>query len=219
MTDAAWLKCSNPVRMLAYLGSIPAYRPGRPTSRKLRLFACAAVRMVWAQLTDGSCRMAVEVAEQFADGLVGADELNAAREAALRAWQRTCGPEQIVFKAAHKTAGWDAALAAEDTVAELCRFEQTIGPVQCALLRDITGNPFRRLMPLSPSLRYWHDGLIVRLAEAIYQERSLPAGTLDVARLGVLADALEEAGCADTDLLDHLRGPGLTSEGAGWWTY
>jgi hypothetical protein len=31
---------------------------------------------------------------------------------------------------------------------------------------------------------------------------------LDTVRLAVLADALEEAGCADPDLLGHLRGPG-----------
>ena len=38
--------------------------------------------------------------------------------------------------------------------------------------------------------------------------RSLPAGTLDPARLAVLADALEDAGCTDAGLLGHLRGPG-----------
>jgi hypothetical protein len=48
----------------------------------------------------------------------------------------------------------------------------------------------------------------VALAQAAYDERVLPAGTLDTARLAVLADALEDAGCADADLLGHLRGPG-----------
>jgi hypothetical protein len=33
-------------------------------------------------------------------------------------------------------------------------------------------------------------------------------GILVTARLGVLADALEEAGLTDADLLRHLRGPG-----------
>jgi hypothetical protein len=35
-----------------------------------------------------------------------------------------------------------------------------------------------------------------------------PQGTLDPARLAVLADALEEAGCTDPDILSHLRGTG-----------
>ncbi len=38
--------------------------------------------------------------------------------------------------------------------------------------------------------------------------RPFPSGLLGVARLPVLADALEDAGCADAELLGHLRGPG-----------
>jgi len=34
----------------------------------------------------------------------------------------------------------------------------------------------------------------------------MPSGTLDNARLRVLADALVKAGCNDADLLEHLRG-------------
>ena len=46
------------------------------------------------------------------------------------------------------------------------------------------------------------------LVEAAYQERDLPSGHLDPARLAVLSDALEDAGCTDAAILDHLRGPG-----------
>jgi hypothetical protein len=46
------------------------------------------------------------------------------------------------------------------------------------------------------------------MASAIYEERALPEGTFDPGRLAVLADALEEVGAADPDLLGHLRGPG-----------
>jgi hypothetical protein len=49
---------------------------------------------------------------------------------------------------------------------------------------------------------------VAKLAEAAYEHRSVPDGTLDQDRLAVLADALEEAGCADTDILGHLRGTG-----------
>jgi hypothetical protein len=48
----------------------------------------------------------------------------------------------------------------------------------------------------------------VNLAQALYEERELPSGHLDAARLAVLADMLEEAGCANPRLLGHLRGPG-----------
>lgn len=78
---------------------------------------------------------------------------------------------------------------------------------QADILRDIFGPlPFRPVT-LPPSVRKWNDGTIPKLAEAAYQERSLPSGELDRHRLAVLADALEEVG-ADDLLLEHLRGPG-----------
>jgi hypothetical protein len=41
----------------------------------------------------------------------------------------------------------------------------------------------------------------------------MPSGVLENARLAVLADALEEAGCFDADLLGHLRSPGPHARG------
>jgi hypothetical protein len=79
---------------------------------------------------------------------------------------------------------------------------------QCALLRCLLGNPFRPLQLIALSLLKWRDATVVRLAQAAYQDTSPPDGTLDSTRLAVLADALEEAGCTQADLLDHLRGPG-----------
>jgi hypothetical protein len=75
---------------------------------------------------------------------------------------------------------------------------------QCQLLRCILGNPFRPAT-VSPA---WRTPQVVDLAQAAYEQRELPAGTLDLARLAVLADALEDAGCDQADLLTHLRGPG-----------
>jgi hypothetical protein len=43
----------------------------------------------------------------------------------------------------------------------------------------------------------------------------VPSGALEEDLLGVLADALEEAGCADEAMLGHLRGPG--PHVAGCW--
>ena len=48
---------------------------------------------------------------------------------------------------------------------------------------------------------------ILALARGIYEERQLPEGTLDPARLAALADALKDAGCTNADILNHLRGP------------
>jgi hypothetical protein len=68
--------------------------------------------------------------------------------------------------------------------------------------RDIFGNPFRYV-----SLAVAHRTPAFSLARAAYDERRLPSGELDLSRLAVLADALEEAGAPD-ELVAHLRGPG-----------
>src|SRR5262249_12453726 len=78
------------------------------------------------------------------------------------------------------------------------------GQTQCGLIREICGNPLRPATIPTAS----KTPTTVALAQAAYDERDLPSGHLDPARLAVLADALEEAGCADADILGHLRGPG-----------
>jgi hypothetical protein len=79
--------------------------------------------------------------------------------------------------------------------------------VQAVLLRDIVGNPFHSTT-LNLTWLNWNAGLIRQLAQASYDERQLPSGHLDHDRLAVLADALEEAGVTDEDILGHLRKPG-----------
>jgi hypothetical protein len=54
--------------------------------------------------------------------------------------------------------------------------DETLGRAsrqQCQLLRDIVGNPFRPVT-VAPA---WRTADVVRLAEAAYEQRSLPAGT------------------------------------------
>ncbi|MGE3809610.1 MAG: hypothetical protein AB7K24_33515, partial [Gemmataceae bacterium] len=51
----------------------------------------------------------------------------------------------------------------------------------------------------------WNDRTVPKLAQAAAMECS--GGQLDSKRLAILADALEEAGCTNHDLLAHLRCP------------
>jgi hypothetical protein len=74
---------------------------------------------------------------------------------------------------------------------------------QAVVLRDLFSNPFRPLPPIAPAVLAWNGSTVVNLAASIYEERDFSQG-----RLGVLADALEEAGCSDVELLNHLRGEG-----------
>jgi biotin carboxyl carrier protein len=73
-----------------------------------------------------------------------------------------------------------------------------------ALAHDVFGNPFRTITILPE----WRTPTVVALARAAFEERSLSEGILESARLAILSDALEDSGCTDHALLDHLRGPG-----------
>src|SRR5437868_4126103 len=75
MTEQQWLACADPEGMLAFLG-------GAFGRRRLRLFAAACCRRVWALIPDERGRRAVETAERHARGLAGDDELEKARRAA-----------------------------------------------------------------------------------------------------------------------------------------
>src|SRR4051794_18310239 len=55
------------------------------------------------------------------------------------------------------------------------------------------------LVRIDPAWLAWNDRTIPRLARAICDERAWD-------RLPILADALEDAGCGDDRLLEHLRG-------------
>ena len=65
------------------------------------------------------------------------------------------------------------------------------------ILREVVGNPFRPVT-FSPS---WRTDTAVALARTMYQSR-------DFSAMPILADVLEDAGCTDQLILDHLRGPG-----------
>jgi hypothetical protein len=213
MTEQEWLACTDPRGMLGFLQG-----EGRETARRFRLFAAACSRRIWHLMTDERSRMAVEVAEQFADGLVNRTKRKAAEMAARSARSGVlAGPTSIpainaAFAAlctVQKALGF---YEASDTANAVCyalgiaAHSSQLGkqPAHAALVRELFGNPFRSLT-LDPA---WQTPQVMALAKAAYDERELPAGTLDVARLAVLADALEEAGCDQAELLAHLRGPG-----------
>jgi hypothetical protein len=205
MTEEQWLAGADPKPMLEYLR-------GKVSDRKLRLFAAAGYRLCYGpDLTySATAQRAVEVAERFADGLAGREELSqssrAASDAVWYSLDAVFGHTRAseVEGAAAQVAGEPAGAAQAIPVARYNPNYGELTAAQAGLLRDIVGGPFRPVTT-SPA---WRTAQVMALARVAYDQRELPSGTLDVARLGVLADALEEAGCDQADLLGHLRGPG-----------
>jgi hypothetical protein len=209
MTEAEWLASDDLRPMLRFRG-------GEAGSRKLRLFACACCRRIWRLMHDRRACRAVELSEAFADGQAKLKEAQAEARNALRdtpddflhVGHLTARAAQAVTSHVPRRTAYDAAYNALSAVLhtpERSNYSWERERVaQPALLRDILGNPFH---PVSFDTT-WQSPEVVSLAQAAYDQRTLPSGELDAARLAVIADALEDAGCTDPAILDHLRGPG-----------
>jgi hypothetical protein len=194
MNEAEWLACADPDLMLEFLY-------GRAGERKLRLCASAWARSVLrhvqtaplgtlaAWCADPRWSEQLDAAERFADGRIGREALRAAR-------QDSGGPYNIFLEAC-RASGFSIRAARRSLW--LVQLEWRVPPDRelCDLHRCIFGNPFRPVA-FTPK---WRAPTVRRLAEAIYDERAFD-------RLPILADALEEAGCTDPEILGHCRGGG-----------
>jgi hypothetical protein len=230
MTEAEWLDCTEVKEMIRCLRE-------RGSDRKFRLFAIACCRRIWKYISDNRSRAAVEFAESYVDeGLArrkGRPAIFRAAKDVCRETERDVGRTRdslgyaasllpmnaanaalaLVQQKAWWAAEFAAGFAAQTTAwAWLIANRPTSLPgfdpaamlpektQQSKLLRDIFGNPFRPIS-VHPACLAWNNGTVSKIAQAIYEER-----TFD--RLPVLADALEDAGCDNADLLAHCRSGG-----------
>jgi hypothetical protein len=199
MTEAQWEATTDPSRMLELLRPLAS-------DRKLRLLACACIRRIWHLLSDEAARRKVELSEEYADNQLDFVKLlavggNSDSGPACSAAALVVEPHLWVSHGCERacSSAAEAVALAQGTAARKRELA-----VQAELARCVFGNPGWRLS-IPEAWRRWGDGTLARLAQAAYEERQLPAGTLDNARLAVLADALEEAGCCEAVPLRHLR--------------
>jgi hypothetical protein len=225
MTEAEWLEANDGYPMLQFLEG------KNPSQRKIHLFVCACCRLIhWDTMRSLGVQEAVLVGERFADGLATESELRTARELASRRYTKSFGSvEQVVREAlwtAHLATGvamfrWEEHLPAARIIwgAKYVRGPRVykhLTPdakrrvrIQCDLLRDLFA-PFAA-SAVHPAWLAWNESTIPKIARAIYEERSF-------SDLPILADALEDAGCTDANLVGHCRGPDCTPAAAGWST-
>ncbi len=200
MTEQEWLESTHPTDLARWVKGV--------RRRKARLFACAICRSVWDELTAAPAKEAIEVGERHADGLAAAPELDRARNIAGREsmaiyalseaidgeWQ-----QQLLEQGAALRAAW-AAFGPNPTFQELIWHQGSTQELQCLLLRDLIGNPFRPVA-IDRTWLTWNGGAIAKFAQSVYDNRAFSC-------LPMLGDALEEAGCDNLDILVHCRGEG-----------
>ena len=222
MTEAEWLSITDPIRLLTYLN-----RP--QNDRKLLLYGVACGRQYWRFLSEPASRLGIEQVEQFADGTATIDDeyyrLEWASEgAAFRAeshassrhrndWadqfdaddpqalRQLRGPTPPVKRDTGPQFRVDVAYFANHIMnlyhhsSSQCALKQYAHLLSLDHLRDIFSNPFRPVV-FDPT---WRTSTVVALAEAMYTSRRFDP-------MPVLADALQEAGCDDEQILTHCRG-------------
>lgn len=218
MTEREWLTSTSAQRMLQFIVE-------QCGDRKPRLFAVACYRRLVPLLNNRSrcarartspafvrrAGRAMAVAERYAEGEVDDAERMAARETiqdgggavawtAFSALAHPCRAAEA-GNAAVLAAVW--ALGEKTAAARQVRKE--LRTWQRGAVRDIFGNPFR--MPtIEPAWLTWNSRAVAKLAREIYERGAFE-------RMPLLADALEETGCADETLLGHLRGEGMHVRG------
>jgi hypothetical protein len=198
VTEAQWLAATDPEPLLAALQA-----GGKGSQWKRWLFA-AAFQRAHSLASDADLAFMArwhepmaDVSERYADGLVTWSDMLAVIGLSIF---------PLPLDKPHDVP-WPALRPPKAARIPTSKRAVEDGRV-AALLRDVVGPVLFRDVPIDPGWLTWNDGTVVRLAASAYEERVLPTGTMDAARLGVLADALEEAGCRDAEILGHLREQG-----------
>jgi hypothetical protein len=190
MTETEWLSATDPTPFLEFLRC-------NASDRKLRLLACAFCRRRWVLLPIG-VKEAVQTIERFVDGQVTNAEFSA--QVFRQAWYARRLLPWRGLGYTHGSTEYGSHVEAIEEVAKAFIDEPQEGwhkNVQTALLRDIFGNPFRPVV-INPS---WLTSTVQALASGIYSDRAFD-------RMPIFADALQDAGCDNDDVLNHCRQAG-----------
>ncbi len=173
--------------------------------RKALLFAAAAVRQFGKagqpRSVASRCKKLADAVEAYAERRGKYADVEEAREALT--WLRQQHPEAV--RRLHGTVQGAEYFPMQDDPAESDTWPDA--PELCEVLREVVGNP-RRPVKVEPRWLAWNNGTVATLARTVRTEKKFDL-------LPLLADALEDAGCSDAELLAHLRSPG--PHVAGCW--
>jgi hypothetical protein len=156
----------------------------RTSLRKFRLFAVACCRLDIKAITNPDCRALIDLSERWADGEASAMDVRQLRRKVQR-WAAQSPLNRWVSV-------WGAYQTAKPTGRPVFGFmnHRRYRP----LLADIIGpSP----MPFTFSSD-WRTDTAVTLARTMYESREFSA-------MPILADALQDAGCDNDDILNHCR--------------
>jgi hypothetical protein len=197
MTEAEWLACSDPRTMVFYLGKATGKSEGG--RRKIRLLLSACCRQEWHHFVAPESRELIESSESYADGLLSYRNFKELWDEVFNAHSRGAEGAHLACMAAH----YQIWAAAKDGWPRVANGKSVPNAAENAhLVCDIFGNPFRKVA----FSKTWRTDTAVSLARQMYESR-------DFSAMPILADALQDAGCDNEDILSHCRGSGTHVRG------
>jgi hypothetical protein len=189
--------------------------------RRLRVFTLTAAKPALDRVGHKACHAAAEVGWRLAEGMASADELAANAEGLRAAWAEGIEAAMHYYEAPDEVWALPRLVnvltllfrepdgAARHLIVPLSlvhpgRPVPLLTPEEtrncCWLLREVFGN--RGGLLTSPLWEEtWLTDTAVTLAAHMYESREFGA-------MPILADALQDAGCDNQDVLGHCRGPG-----------
>ena len=189
MTEKQWAACANPDKLLDYHAM-------KKDPRRLRLLAAGCVRLLVSPDTPPPAESILDAIERYADGVATRAEFLEARKAIRR----------LLKDGAREPAILAMMCLADDAMEGLTitvtHARKRNGADQCSLIRCVFGNPYRTTA-FEPE---WLTATVAAMARSIYDERAFD-------RLPILADALQDAGCTNADVLGHCRNRGPHARG------
>ncbi len=172
------------------------------SARKCRLFAVAWCRKRGKEITNPDCLTLIETAEQYADRLVSRNLLRRHRR-----------PVHDWAQAGWLTPGWEPSWAAtwaawnaaHERIVPPCPGYAHLDPKYADVANEVFGNPAEPVA-FSPD---WRTSTAIALARTMYESREFSA-------MPILADALQDAGCDNDDILTHCRDVTLVHARGCW---
>jgi hypothetical protein len=196
MTEQEWIVCTDPMPMLRFLES-------KKNKRKLAMFGVACCRHMPHLCSDKRGLAAIDVVERYVDRRAKINEVRVACRNAREDASGIARPlGQYVNEIAVLYNAETNAFAVSEYALQAAPDQAGEKALQCALLREVFGNPFQRIR----ISRRWLTPTVKQLSKQIYADSSFD-------ELCLLADALGETGCSEADLLSHCRSEGQHVKG------
>lgn len=219
MSEELWLRETDPLKLLELCYPMCSHGSTKPQARRSRLYLLACARKQWTRLPDVG-RAIIGLAEEYAENpreqkrlYYGAAPVteqlfhSAGTALDLRYAELNLATAEIGYGAPDpNSVGRHPSFTDEQwrgvTALLYLSFDARTPPYvwvpwylhDVDLLRDVHGNPFQYV----PFPQAWRTDTVLAFARQMYDSR-------DFSAMPIFADALEDAGCDNQEMLSHCR--------------